>query len=122
MAFVDPNEMTQDWSTPFTPEVLDSVVDFCVYCCDEECAKALLQLLMQLREHGHYVSPAFTQDNWWHPSVPCYRFENGVALKHDSINTYEQDIGWARLPKYTFYAGCAELPDIDIPADIRLLV
>lgn len=122
MAFVDPNEMTQDWSTPLTPDVLDSVVDFCVYCGDEECAKALWQLLMQRREHGCGVSPTFNQDNWWSPRIPCYRFEDGVARKHDSIETYEQEIEWRRLPKYTFYAGGDALPDIEIPEDIGILV
>lgn len=123
MAFVNPDEMTQDWGTPFTPEVIDSVSDFCVYCCDEECAQALWNLLMQHKEYGRCVSPTFTEHNWWVQKWPCYRFEGGVAMKHDSVRTYEcEEIGWSALPKYTFYAGCADLPDIEMPEDIGLLV
>lgn len=102
--------MKQDWSRPFTVELCDSVRDFCVYCETEADAYALFD----------YLDSAFIPRNLEIQicqGYPCYRFEHGKLVKHDSVRTYESSdyYNWVALPKFTFYPGYTRLPELNIP-------
>lgn len=101
--------MEQDWSSPFTMDLLDSIKDCCVYCATAEDWNILRGMITAARR----VRVGRVQN--FDLPYPCLRFSGGKtdAIARGSVGFYERD--YAALPKFTFYGISAELPDINIP-------
>ena len=106
--------MQQDWSQPFTIDLVRSVKSFCVYCATREDSRALLHMLDKA-EVPHFGG--------WTDTCVCCRFKDGVLESFGRVVTYEDNPAWYILPKYTFYQDCCvDLDDIDVPNSMMVLI
>lgn len=96
--------MRQDWSTPFTPDIISQIQEFCVQCSTKE---AYLRLYSMLDVSRAQISSE------WYPGHPCMRVANGVAVGRWPTDRYEQ-ARYADIPKFTFDYSLPDLPIVDI--------
>lgn len=101
--------MKQDWSKPFSFDMIHSIPGFCVYCPTEEDGVLLYNAT---KDSGALVCRFSAL---WSPAYPCYRFEYGTIRNRGSVRAYEEWEEWRDLPKFTFVAPRIELPELEIP-------